>query len=239
MKTSSRIFWGFWGVAALLVLAFVAAAADITRSWVSPDGRILRSAESLTGPWENRDVPVEAFSKLRLEGAFDVQWESFDTPALTVSAPRRFQEAYSVHREGEVLVLRSHLSGRFADLALRVTVKSPSLSDVAAQKSLKLRLSGYPGDALRVAGREAVWLEGKCPKPLERLELRVRGLTMLRMAECKVQDLHLEADGRVEIHADVTGRLEGRVHGDGRIQLKESPAHSRLSTFGNVQWIEP
>jgi len=234
MKTSSRIFFGFWGAAALLVLIFTAAAAAITRSWVAPDGRILRDASSLLGPWDDQALSVEAFSQIQLHGAFDVQWERADAPALVVSAPREKKNAFSAHVENGVLQLRSHFSGRFENLALRVKIRGPVLSSVTTDKNLRLRLSGFPGENLHVTGFGAVWMEGTCP-PLNTLELRTHGMTVLRMKDCPVKNLELQTRGRVEIQADVTDRLEGSVHGDGAIRLERSPRQSRLATFGSVQ----
>lgn len=237
MKTSSKIFFGFWGAAALLIIGVIAAFSSITRAWVSPDGRQLRDVTSLTGPWEDRDLGLADFSSLRLEGPFDVTWERADTFEVVVSAPARFSKSYETRQEGRLLVFTNRLSGRYSELALRLHLKSPTLSKVDARQSLKLRLGGNPGQTLAVTGRGAVWIDGSCTEPVERLEVRAEGLTVLQLKECRLKVLELEVHGKVMVDAEITDSLEGRVHGDGQINLKGAPARSRLFNEGSVRVV--
>jgi len=237
MKTSSKIFFGFWGAALLLIVGFIAALSSITRAWVSPDGRQLRDATHLTGPWKDQAVAERDFTSLRLSGAFDVTWERAADFSVTVSAPGRFPDAFAARREGSALVLANRLGGRFSELALRVRIKSPSLTAITAGRSLKLKLAGNPGPSFDVSGRGAVWIEGACPEPVERLSVRSEGLTVLQLKECRLKVLELEVQGKVMVDAEVTDSLEGSVHGDGRINLKGAPARSRLFNQGKVRVV--
>jgi hypothetical protein len=237
MKTSSKIFFGFWGAAALFIIGVIAAFSSVTRAWVSPDGRQLRDATHLTGPWEDRRLELADFSSVRLEGPFDITWERADTYEVVLSVPRRFSDSYATRREGQGLVFTSRLGGRYSQLALRLRVKSPTLTDVTAGESLKLKLVGDPGPSLAISGRGSVWVEGTCPAPLERLEVRAQGMTVLQMKECPLKALELEVHGSVMVNAEVTDLLEGRVHGQGEIRLKRSPVRSRLFNEGSVRVI--
>lgn len=234
MKTSSRIFWGFWGAAAALVLLFTASTAIIARSWVSPTGRILRDASSFVGPWEEQTLPAENFSRLQLHGAFNVQWEHAAHPAVILSIPRQKKNAFSVQWSSDTLHVSSHLSGRFSQLALRLKIQSPILREVKTNQNLKLHLIGFPGNTLKILGKKSVWLEGECPL-FDTLTLHTHGMTVVHMTTCPVKNLELYTQGRIEVDADVTERIDGDVRGDGRISLKHAPAHYRLFTFGTVQ----
>ncbi len=237
MKTSSKIFFGFWGAAALFIVGVIAAFSSVTRAWVSPDGRQLRDVTHLTGPWEDRRLELDDFTSLRLEGPFDITWERADTFEVVLSAPRRFSDAGTTRKEGRNLVFTSRLDGRWSKLALRLRIKSPTLSAVTAKESLKLKLVGDPGPSLAVSGRGSVWVEGTCPAPLERLEVRSEGMTVLQMKQCHLKALELDVHGSVIVDTEVTDLLEGRVQGQGEIRLRRSPARSRLYTEGSVRVI--
>ncbi len=235
MKTSSKIFWGFWGTAALAIIGFIAALSSITRAWVGPDGRQLKDITSLTGPWKDHPMEYKDFTTLRLEGAFDVSWEQADAWSVTVSVPERFSDAYSVKQEGGRLIFSNRLSGRFSELALRLKIASPSLVDVWAQKSLKLKLAGNPGPRLDVTGFGATWIEGESPTPVEQLQVTARGMTILQLPRFELKNLSLDIQGKVVIFAKVTDTLEGSVQGSGELRLTGSPARQRLSTQGSVR----
>lgn len=231
MKTSSRIFWGFWGAAALMLIV-PASAAIIVRLRLSPNRYILRDLS--VGPWEKQTLLTKNFSRLQLHGAFDVEWEHAAYPRVVLSIPRQKKDEFSVQWSSDTLHVRSHLSGRFAQLALRLKIQSPILREVKTDQNLKLHLVGFPGNTLEIVGKKAVWLEGECP-PLDELKLRSYGMTVLRMTTCPVKNLELYTQGRMDVDADVTERIEGEVHGDGWISLKHAPATDRLITFGTVK----
>lgn len=235
MKTSSKIFWGFWGTAALLIIVFIGVASSVTRAWVSPDGKQLRNASSVTGPWKDQTQDLKDFSSLRLDGAFDVSWEQGDSYAVTLSVPERFSEAFSVTQEGGRLVLSNRLHGRFSELAVRVRIQSPTLTEVTARKSLKLKLTGNPGESLLVAGNGAIWIEGESPTPVDRLRVTSRGMTVLQLAAFPVKNLSLEVHGQAVITARVSDSIEGEVRGSGELRLLGSPARQRLTNHGSVR----
>lgn len=235
MKISNRIFWGFWGSAALLIVGFIAAFSSVTRAWVAPDGKQLRDASSLTGPWKDQVLSAQDFSSLQLNGAFDVAWEQSDTLSVTLSVPERFSEAFSMRQDGTRLVFTNRLTGRFSELALRLKISGPRLSEVEARKSLKLKLNGHPGESLNVSGNGAVWIEGTCATPMERLSVSTRGMTILQMKSCPMKRLFLDIHGKIVIHANVTESLEGAVNGSGDIRLSGAPARQNLSQYGSVR----
>lgn len=235
MKTSSKIFWGFWGAAALLIIGFIGAASSVTRAWMSPDGKQLKDASSLTGPWKDQPRDLKDFSSLRLNGAFDVSWEQADTWAVTISVPERFSDAFSVTQEGGRLIFSNRLTGRFSELALRVRIQSPTLSEVTAKESMKLKLTGNPGEGLLVSGNGAIWIEGESPTPVERLRVASRGMTVLQLASLPLKNLSLEIHGQVVITAKVSDSLEGEIRGSGELRLLGSPARQHLTNSGSVR----
>ncbi|PKN45273.1 MAG: hypothetical protein CVU59_09535 [Deltaproteobacteria bacterium HGW-Deltaproteobacteria-17] len=133
------------------------------------------------------------------------------------------------------MIFTNRLTGRFAELALRLKISGPRLSLVEARKSMKLKLQGTPGDQLNVSGNGAVWIEGTCDTPLERLSVSTRGMTVLQMKSCPMKRLFLDLHGQVMIHADVTESLEGAVNGSGELRLTGAPARQNLSQHGSVR----
>ncbi len=235
MKTSTKIFWGFWILFALVITGSMAAFAVTARSWVAPDGRQLRSIDSLTGPWQ--ELPVSLDGNLRhavFEGAFDVVWEPGETVRISVEAPSRIRDPFVMRRttESEV-VFTNRMTGRFSGLALRLKITSPQLEKVMAKKTLKLQLAGSPGERLSIVSRGGLWMDGE-GETMNSLDVFADGLCVLNLVKLPVRDLTLQLNGQTMVNAHVTDSLSGSVHGDGHVTITGNPPRQRLGHHGKT-----
>ena len=235
MKISNRIFWGFWAGSTLLVLLFMGLFSMTTRAWISPEGKQLKDATSLTGPWQEQAFSNRDFSSLKLKGAFDVTWEQSDTYEVVVFAPERFKNRFEVKQQGSRLVFENQLSGRFKGLALRLKIKSPGLTEIEARSSLKLGLTGNPGTRLLVSSLGAMWVEGHASEPVNNLEIMARGMCVLHLKDFPLKNLDVHIEGHATVVAHVTESLSGNVHGEGTLLITGNPPRQRLINTGKVR----
>lgn len=190
-----------WGAAATLVLATLTACASSSRS--PEDAETPVNAENVRtveteGTGSERRYMLEAFDRLALSHAFDVEVRSGD-PGLTITGPDGSSLArVEVEQRGSRVSIgmkdgRSLRNGR-----LRAVITTDELRSLELSGATQLRsLVALTGDAtIRTSGASEI----EVPVRAESLELRTSGASEIHLeGSCKTADIHTSGASKLDL----------------------------------------
>ncbi len=199
----------------MLVLSAVALVPGCTR------GSGVKATEART---------METFEGIDVGGPFNVDVQV--GPATTVTVTGDDNVVPLVVTEVRQGTLHVELGGRVATkLPLRVSIASPTITEVDAAGASRVSVKGVTGEELEVdaSGASEVRLEGA----VEALDADVSGASVLKASALTATRGEVDASGASSATVHVTSALDAEASGASRIQYSGSPGEVSRDASGS------
>ncbi len=216
MKNSRKFIWIVIGA----IAAFVIILTVIVRVMVSDYLVVSAEGEGISfdssRPTASREFSMEDFSRLRIEGGWDVKVISDDFFGVTVEYGQDAKNAFRVEQDGDTLNLLIDWGrkGSVSDLhGASATIHMPAVSEINVEGAVNLKLENFSSDELSFKLEGAGQAIGdNCS--FEQLNIKSSGAVNVDFSKSRIAnaDINVDGAGNVVLHmtgGELTGNLAG------------------------------
>ena len=177
--------------------------------------------------------PIEAFTKVQADGAFEITWAAAPAGALSITTDENLMEYMRTTLSGETLKVEwiKPLKGT---RGIKVNIASPTLSDVNLNGAVRLVASGFSGPELVIEanGATRIALEGN----VNAMAADLNGASRLDAESLEARAIELSISGAGKAEVNATQVLKVTVSGAGKVTYLGNPQVTKeINGAGSVK----
>jgi hypothetical protein len=241
MRTSQKFFLGALVMALLVMITGVIAAVTVIEAVRPQDqGSSGTQTAGIDAGSTTADLDLRDFTGIETRGSWEIELVRSDEWAVLVTYPPARARSVDVHMSDGRLVLSYRPEFRLFGGSGRYTARiaMPALDSVDIAGAVKLRLSGFTGDTLRLVASGAANIEAHDSR-YGALTLIVSGAGNADLSDMPVVDAEVVLSGAGQIALDMNGGdLSGTISGAGRVRYRGTVQRQNIVTSG-FSSVEP
>jgi len=177
--------------------------------------------------------PIEAFTKVQADGAFEITWAAAPAGALSITTDENLMEYMRTTLSGETLKVEwiKPLKGT---RGIKVNIASPTLSGVNLNGAVRLVASGLSGPELVIEanGATRIALEGN----VNAMAADLNGASRLDAESLEARAIELSISGAGKAEVNATQVLKVTVSGAGKVTYLGNPQVTKeINGAGSVK----
>ena len=172
---------------------------------------------------------IDAFTELKLGGAFEVELEVGPEPSLEVELPESLVDDLEVDSSGGRLVVRVDRGWSSTEGPVVLRVTTPVVEIIDLEGATRVDLVGLDGGSLDLAleGASQVTASGS----LDRLVIEASGASRVKFDQVSVEEVEIEVDGSSSVELERAAKVTGSVSGASSVDVSDD-ATLDVSTSG-------
>lgn len=194
-------------------------------------------AEALHGDSVSEERALEAFTKIRIKGAIDLDLTAGKDQKVTIKTDEDHMDEVVTFVKGDTLVIDMDDKNRrnfWNDVDVDVTISLPTLEGIEVLGAVDGEISDLDSERLyiEIKGAGDLDLKGKCAE----LELDIKGAGDIDAEDLKCGNVHVDVKGAGSASVYAIDEIDASVKGVGSISVYGKPktVHKSVGGIGSI-----